>query len=1064
MIAKADLQDLYPLSPMQQGMLFHALLDPDSRAYFEQVSYRVGGRLDRASFEEAWNTLFRRHAVLRTVFAHEKTRRPLQLVLKERRPEMRYEDLRRLGEAERQAVVEQRREEDRQRGFDLTQDVLMRFSILQLGEATHEIIWSMHHILLDGWCMGVLQNEFMQIYETLRSGGQPNLPPTAPYSRYIQWLEGRDQAGSLAYWQTALEGYAQQASFSRNRASSASYRHRVFHCELGQPLVGRLKSLSAACQVTLSTVLQGLWGVLLGRYNDTEDVVFGAVVSGRPADLPEVERMLGLFINAAPVRVRFDGREPCRTMLRRLQKEWLDSEAHQYCPLHEIQNRSPLKQDLLDHLLVIENYPIEQRFQGSQAGLTVEGVERFEQTHYDLVLVIAPGGTIRLEFQYNAERFDEAWIKRLAAQYAQILKSVAANGAGPIDEITLMSADERMRVVHELNAGATARPPAGCIHELFAEQAARRPEAVAVVYGDQALSYGELNARANRLAHCLRERGVGAEAPVGVCLERSLNLVVGLLGILKAGGAYVALDPAWPSGRQNQLLAASGAPWALCDSARQPALSAGPSQALNLDTLALAGYAAENPQAFGKANQLAYLSFTSGSTGQPKGVAIPHRAVARLVRETDYMRFGPEQRFLHLAPLAFDASTWEIWGSLLNGARLIIAPPPPLSLGELGALLRRQEITALWLTAGLFHLMVEEHLADLAGLQYLLAGGDVLNVGAVRAVLQAHPDCTLINGYGPTENTTFSCCHALRADQPPTDTVPIGKPIAHSRAYVLDRRQRPAPIGVPGELYLGGAGLARGYLGQPALTAERFVPDPISGIPGARLYRSGDRVRWRPDGRLEFLGRYDYQVKIRGYRIEPGEIEARLLQHVREALVVVRGENAERHLVAYVIPRQPSLSIPDLRAALQGQLPEYLIPQAFVVLDAWPLNANGKIDRRALPEPDPAGSEDDAPPTTATEQALAEIWAEVLQIGRAIARHDHFFELGGHSLSATQVASRLRARFQVEIPLKTLFETPMLARLAERVDEAKASGGPPAAQPALTRQPRRAPVRSPLPR
>ncbi|MFP2930911.1 amino acid adenylation domain-containing protein, partial [Pyxidicoccus sp. 3LG] len=601
-----------------------------------------------------------------------------------------------------------------------------------------------------------------------------------------------------------------------------------------------------------------------------------------------------------------------------------------------------------------------------------------------------------------------------------------------------MEEAEQHRLLVEWNATATDYPREATVPALFAAQAARTPEAVAVEYEGSRLTYRELDRRANALAHHLRAQGVRTRTPVGLCVERSLELVVAVLGILKAGGAYVPLDPSYPRERLALLLEDTGAPVVLASPGLLSRLPEGP-RVVPLDAEQVTAEREDAPHSGATAGDLAYVLYTSGSTGRPKGVGVPHRAVVRLVMGTDYVKLGPDEVFLQLAPLAFDASTFELWGCLLHGGRLVVFPPHLPSLEELGQVLRRERVTTLWLTAGLFEQMVALQRESLDGVRQLLAGGDVLPVSAARERLARGG--VLVNGYGPTEGTTFTCCQVMRAPEDVGRTVPIGRPIANTRVYVLDARMRPVPTGVPGELYAGGDGVALGYLGRPELTAERFVPDPFGDEPGARLYRTGDRVRWLADGTLEFLGRLDGQVKVRGFRIEPEEIESALRQHpeVRDAVVVAREDGASgRRLVAYVVP---GTAVTALRDFLKQRLPEYLVPSAFVPMEALPLTPNGKVDRRALPAPDAHLLASDAAtaPRTATEELLVDVWARLLGVQR-VGVEDDFFALGGHSLVATQLVSWVRETLGVELPVRRVFESPTVSGLSALIDTLRGEG------------------------
>jgi len=644
--------------------------------------------------------------------------------------------------------------------------------------------------------------------------------------------------------------------------------------------------------------------------------------------------------------------------------------------------------------------------------------------------------------EYNTDLFDAGTISRMLKHFQTLLEGIVANPEQRLSDLSLLTQQERQQLLVEWNDTQADYPKDVCIHQLFEAQAEQTPEAVAVVFEDEQLTYGELNRRANQVAHHLRSLDVCPDSLVGICIERSLEMVVGLLGILKAGGAYVPLDPAYPSERLAFMLEDTQVSVLLTQRPRVEKLPSHQARVVCLDTdwETLAQHSEENPKSEVMPDHLAYVMYTSGSTGKPKGVSVIHRGVVRLVKQTNYASFSTEEVFLQLAPISFDASTFEIWGSLLNGARLVVMPPHTPSLQELGQALEQYQVTTLWLTAGLFHLMVDEQIKDLKDVRQLLAGGDVLSVGHVKKVLQEIKGLKLINGYGPTENTTFTCCYPITEASLVGISVPIGRPIANTQVYLLDDHLQPVPVGVPGELYIGGDGLARGYLNRPDLTSDRFIPNPFSDKKGDRLYKTGDLARYLSDGNIEFLGRQDDQVKIRGFRIEPGEIEAVLEQHpaVQEVVVMVREDiPGNKRLVAYLVVNQLAApTIPKLQQFLKQKLPEYMVPSTFVLLEVLPLTPNGKIDRRALPAPDtsrPFGEGAYVAPQTPVEEMVAGIWADVLAV-KEVSIHDNFFDLGGHSLLATQLISRLRDTFGVEFPLRGLFESPTVASLSERLE------------------------------
>ncbi len=666
----------------------------------------------------------------------------------------------------------------------------------------------------------------------------------------------------------------------------------------------------------------------------------------------------------------------------------------------------------------------------------------------------------KLKLIYDRERIDDASAGRLERHWRAALRAIGRGGAA-VGELFDLDEEERRLVTSSWSRASVARADHATIHGLVAEQASAAPDRVAIACGEVTITYGELVARAAQIAHALRTAGIGVESRVGICLERSPAAVVSILGILQAGGAYVPLDAAYPAARLRAMASDASVRAIVTDrrtAARLPALPGVTHLCLDGDFGRSVDDADHTPlRCPMHPDNLAYVMYTSGSTGRPKGIATPHRAVVRLVRGAAYADFAPERVFAHLAPLAFDALTFEIWGALANGARLVVAPAGPLSLADIGRLIRDHRVNTMWMTAGLFHKMVEERGVDLAPLSQLLAGGDVLSVPHVESALRHLDGGAIINGYGPTETTTFACCHRVPASGGLGDSVPIGVPIQSTEVFALDDDMRPVGVGVPGELYIGGDGLARGYLGRPGMTAERFVPHPLTMTPGARLYRTGDRVRWRSDGTLEFLGRCDAQIKIRGYRIEPGEIESALRAQagITDTVVVAHGNNAaDKRIIAYVATDDLRAFDEDrLRTALREQLPDFMIPVAIVALPTLPLTENGKVDRRALPVPEAAMPAEEAflAPATAVERAVAAIWAELLGVPR-MGRRDHFFTSGGHSLLAAQAIARVHATLGVDLPLSTMFDAPVLADFALAVEQA-----PPAARrlPAIVPRDRR---------
>ena len=819
---------------------------------------------------------------------------------------------------------------------------------------------------------------------------------------------------------------------------------------LSAELHGRLLTLAHIGGASLFMVLQAGLATLLTRLGAGLDIPIGAPIAGRGE--PELEDLVGFFVNTLVMRTNVSGDPSFRELVSRVRAFALEAYAHQDVPFERVVEalqpaRSLARHPLFQVMLVLQNTPESEVI---LPGLTIREeplvgvVSKFDLT---LALVESsgsdrePGGIVG-EFEYSRDLFDTRTIETISARFTRLLEEATAKPDAPLHRLGILEAAERQELLEAFNATDSLAPERS-LSELFEARVARDPEVVALVCGAASLSYGELNARANRLAHHLIGQGVGPEALVGICLDRSFDMVAALLAILKAGAAYVPIDPDLPALRRDALVSDSGLRHMLTAKAHRNLFVDRVGRLVILDENAcdLASESEENPGVKSLPDNLAYLNYTSGTTGMPKAVLVSHIGVVRLVHEPNYVRLDPSCRLLQMAPLSFDAATFEIWGALLNGGTLVIMPPGPRSPQEIGEELIRHRVDTLWLTAGLFNAVVSFALPALAGVRQLLAGGDVLSADDVEQVRRAYPECQVLNGYGPTENTTFTCCYRVPRQSDLSAGVPIGFPINNTRVYVLDAGLEPLPVGVTGELYIAGLGLARGYLNRPGLTAERFVADPHAMAPGQRMYRTGDLARWRADGSLDFLGRVDHQVKLRGFRIELGEIEAALTEHpsIRQAVVVVR-EHAPgaKRLVAYVAPDGGAdLDISELRKRLGEILPTYMIPDAFVTLPALPLTPNGKVDRRALPVEEitrPDLNVEFAPPACPREEKLARIWREVLRLDRVGIRDD-FFDLGGHSLLLVQLWHRISQTFGQVHPLNLIYQNRTIEKMAALLKE-----------------------------
>ncbi len=1034
-----------PLSFAQERLWFLDQLTPGSPAYNVPAAFDVRGALDVPALERAFAAVVRRHEVLRTSFPC-RGARPVQEIAAPSGWTLPVEDFSPTAAAE-----------EALRPFDLARGPLLRTRLLRITPEHHVLLVTVHHVAADLWGVGVLIREVAEIYA---GADLPELP--VQYADFAvwqrEWLNGAELERQLAFWRRELAGAppALELPTDRPRPPVESFRGASLPLALGSELSRGLQALGRARGATPFMTMTAALGVLLSRWTGQDDVVLGSPIANRPA--PELAGLIGMFVNTLALRVRLAGAASFEDLLARVRRTCLDAFEHQDLPFERLVEELKPRRDLSRHPL----FQAALAFQNVRLtalevpGLVLEPLSvASATTKFDLTFTLfeAEDG-LAGQVEYATDLFDAATVERLLGHLRNLLAGIAAVPGTLLEDLPLLGEGERRQILSEWSGAAPAFPRQATIHGLFAGQAARTPDAVAVVLGDAALTYAGLAARAGRVAARLRRRGILPETRVAVTGERSLDLVASLLGILQAGCAYLPLDPELPPERRAFLLADAGAV---------------PLPQEEEDEADDEGTAFPPPPV--APDQLAYVTYTSGSTGTPKGVAVTHRNVVRLVRGSGFAHLGPEETFLQLAPLAFDAATLEIWAPLLNGGRLVLFPGRRASLDEIGEAIARHGVTTLWLTAGLFHQMVDERPQALRPLRQLLAGGDVLSPAHVRRALEALPGVALINGYGPTENTTFTACRTLvSADVADgAGPVPIGRPIGGTRVYVLDAALRPVPEGVWGELFAGGDGVARGYLGRPELTAERFLPDPFGPRPGGRLYRTGDLVRWRA-GVLEFLGRRDGQVKIRGHRIELGEVEAALTAHpaVGEAVVAVAAVRedrpGDRRLVAYVTAASELVpdTAPDageLRRHLASRLPEPYIPTVFVLLDRLPLTPNGKVDRRALPAPEgTAAAQSHVPPETPVEEWLTAVCAEVLGLESAerVSVCDNFFALGGHSLLATRFVARLRELYGLDVSLQMVFDAADLRDLGDRIVErelAAADGSLPADDPVQALQP-----------
>jgi amino acid adenylation domain-containing protein len=1055
MSMERPIEDIYPLSPMQQGMLFHTLYAPSSGMYVWQMSCRLVGEFDPPAFRRALAQLVERHTILRTSFLWEEVDEPLQVVDPEVDLPLVEADWSRLSDADRQARLESYLAADLARGFDLGTAPLIRLFLAREGDRSHRLVWSTHMLLLDGWSMSSLIGDLFRHYEPYRQGREPRIERPRRYRDYIAWLLQQDAGEAEELWRRELAGLTAPTPLPEDHGEREGIAPASadLSLSLGEQATAALQGLARGGLLTVNTLVQGAWALLLSRSSGERRVLFGATVSGRPTDLPGVESMVGLFINTLPVAVTVDPAAPLLEWLGALQERHARTRRFEHTPLVQIQGWSevPRGLPLFHSILVFENYPVAESMRQGVPSLAITDLRLVDFTSSPLTLVVNPGRQVSLVVTYDRMRFDGATISRLLGQLAALLEAMAAAPSSRVGDLGHLTEAERRQVIAEWNDTAMPYPEGAGLHELIAHQAERTPDAPAASYDGRSLTYAELLDRARALAGRLRALGCSPEALVGVAMERSLELVVALLGTLEAGAAYLPLDPEYPPDRLAFMLADARPAVLLTQERLRERLPQTGVPALCLEPAADGLGGAGFPPAAGLGDRsLAYVIYTSGSTGRPKGAGVPHRGIRnRLLWMQDAYRLGPGDTVLQKTPFSFDVSVWEFFWPLLAGARIELARPGGhRDAAYLIERIERGRVTVMHFVPSMLQAFLEEPaVGRCRTLRLVVVSGEALTPELERRFTERLPWVRLENLYGPTEAAVDVTRWSCDGSEP----VPIGRPIANTRIHLIDADGQPAGIGAPAELWIAGVNVGRGYLGRPELTAEKFVPDPFGGHPGARAYRTGDLARYRADGAIEYLGRIDHQVKVRGFRIELGEIESALASHpaVREAAVAMRDERGSRRLVAYVVPRPgETVDEAELRAALSERLPEYMVPAAWVTLPALPLTPSGKLDRRALPAPSPAaelGGTEYAAPETPVEQELAGIWQQVLGVEQ-VGVLDNFFALGGDSIRSIQVLARARER-GLDFTLEQLFQRRTVRELARSLEGR--TEAPPAATVAI---------------
>ena len=1048
----------YPLSFAQQRLWFLEQLEPDG-PYKVPAAFRLRGPLQVAALERSVNEIISRHEVLRTTFA-EIEGRPVQIAAPRLTLSIPVEDLSRLPEVERAERVKRTAARLREQPFDFALGPLVGAALVRLAEEEYHFWFLMHHIVSDGWSIGVLLKELSAAYEAFAAGRQPELPKLPiQYADFAvwqrEWLQGDTLRRQMKYWKERLSKVPMlELPTDRPRPPVQSYRGASLTHLIDLGLTGRLKALARRESVTPYMFLLAVFKTLLGRYTRQDDIVVGTPVANR--NRTELEPLIGFFVNTLVLCTDLSGDPTFRELLGRVRDVTLGAFAHQDVPfeklVEELQpERDTSRTPLFQVMFSLQNAPLPPLRMGDIEISLLD--DETEVSPFDLSFdVTERADGLLCTLEYNTDLFDGATVRRMLKHFAVLLDAAVTDPSASLSALPLLTDEERHELLFQWNETRRDFPRDRCVHELFEEQVARAPEAVALVCGGERLTYAELNARANRLARHLRACGVGAEARVGILLERSVEMAVALLAILKAGGGYVAFDPSYPAERLRYMLEDSGVTLLLTQQNVMPNDFQGRPIFLDAERDAIAERDTQNVQSGADPSNIVYLVYTSGSTGRPKGIVIEHRSLVNAAYGfINNHRMTERDRLLQFASLSFDVAAEEFVSAWLSGGCIVMRPEAVMSYADFVSLLQREEVTIVnlpasfwleWLTA-----MNDKGLEMPSTLRRVIVGNEkTLEESLAKWQRTVGQQVEWCNAYGPSETTITvsnyepATTNSAREEK---SVVPIGRPSLNAELYVLDPAQQLVPTGVAGELYIGGAGLARGYHNQPAQTAERFIPHPYSQNAGERLYRTGDLARYRADGNIEFLGRVDEQVKIRGFRIEVGEVEAVLAQHagVRESVVVAREDDrGSTHLVAYVVANNGDLQTAELRNYMKQRLPEYMLPSAIVRLEVFPLTPNGKLDRRALPAPNGAGGEADGPyvaPRSELERLIADVWREALGVERVGVR-DNFFNLGGHSLLLIRVNNRLREALQMELPVVELFKYPTVSALAEHLSR---SGG-----------------------
>lgn len=1071
-IPMSDIQQVYSLTPSQEWMYVHSSLKSHSSSFLIQLELTLKGQVDVDLLASSLQRVVERHDTLRTVYRYTKSEKLVQVVLKNRVIPIMQADVSHLNEQEQYDYLQNQRIADRERGYDPTLDV-MRLAISTLSSDCYHIMLRTHHIQIDGWSLQIILQEWLEFYRAAQQKTSAELDEVVPFHTYMRWIEQQDQEESLHFWKHYLQGYEEATALPKMMSAgsqkeemnvqqgveqgheSAEYEQEETTLYIEENLTSQLQRMAKENHSTTGTLLQTAWGVLLGKYNDKRDAVFGRTVSGRPSEVDGVEKIMGLFINTNPLRISWDERSTFSALMKTVSKQAVDATPYEFYSFSEIQAHSPVKQGLIDHIFIYQNFPLDVEglaHTSHSLGYTMNLYSYFEQTHYDFTLKVTPGDSLQFHFIYNKKRYDAEYVERLMKHFLVLLQGIVEAPNQKVDQLELTTARDKREILEDFNLSKVKFTEEKTFTQLFEEQVRDTPNERAIVWGEQTISYHDLNKRANQLARVLRIKGVQAESIVGIVMDRSIEMFVSVLAVVKAGGAYVPIDPQYPNERIHYMLEDSDAMIVLTTQAIEQHVLINESEyvgaILYVEDESNYHQDGSNLIPVTKPENMVYLIYTSGSTGNPKGVMIEHRGYvnAAYAWMQEYHVKQAPCRLLQMASFSFDVFAGDMAKALLTGGQLLICPEDirihPPTLYEF---MRKQQISMVDTTPALFVPVMQfiaEAGLELPDLKLILLGADTVSVKDFTQLLQSFGQTIrILNTYGVTEASIESSYFEEEEGWlNGKDHVPIGKPLPNTSYYIVNKQNQLMPVGIPGELCIGGAGVARGYYKKEELTLQKFIPNPY--VPEERMYKTGDVARWLPDGNVEFLGRMDHQVKVRGYRIETGEIEAQIMKlgYVGEAVVSVWTSFAGEHeLCAHLISKE-ALSIAKVRDDLATFLPGYMIPTHMFQVDQLPLTPNGKVDRKSLsiPQSSTVRTKEYVAPRTLLEARMAMLWQDLLEIN-PISIYDDFFELGGHSLKVMMFVAKAHKEWHVQLPIEKVFQYPTIASLVKIIPELEKS-------------------------